>query len=89
MEITFARSARRHKVGRARARHVIENAYTVIRQPAPEGSPLRDDRLIHLGDDPTGRALEVVAVEVESGLHVIHVMDLRAKWRDYYEEGKP
>ncbi len=89
MEVTFAQSARRHKVGRARARHVVDNPYTVVRQPAPEGSQLSDDRLVLLGDDHTGRALEVVAVEVEGGLHVIHVMDLRAKWREHYEEGQP
>ena len=34
----------------------------------------------------TGRALEVVAIETVTGLHVIHVMDLRPKWRPYYEK---
>lgn len=87
-EVTFAQSARRHKVGRARARHVVDNPDTVVRQPAPAGSQLSDDRLVLLGDDHTGRAPEVVAVEVEGGRHVIHVMDLRATWREHQEEGQ-
>ena len=42
-----------------------------------------------LGDDDTGRALEVGAVEVhEDLLLVIHVMDLREKFRGSYEQGK-
>ena len=41
------------------------------------------------GDDDTGRALEVGAVEVsEDLLLVIHVMDLRGKLRGSYEQGK-
>jgi hypothetical protein len=88
VEVTFAQSARRHKVGKERARHVVRHPYIVIRQPAPPGSPLADDRLVFLGDDQTGRALEVVAIETRTGLHVIHVMDLRAKWRPYYEKGR-
>ena len=51
----------------------------VIRQPAPTSSPLNDDHLIFLGDDPPGRAWEVVAVETGDGIAVIHVMDLRSK----------
>ena len=42
-----------------------------------------------LGDDDTGRAREVGAVEVsEDLLLVIHVMDLREKLRGSYEQGK-
>jgi hypothetical protein len=42
-----------------------------------------------LGDDDTGRALEVGAVEIgEDRLLVIHVMDLREKYRGPYEKGK-
>ena len=46
-----------------------------------------DDRLIFLGADATGRALEVMAVELAGGtLLVIHAMDLRPKWRTVYDE---
>jgi hypothetical protein len=38
----------------------------------------------------TGRALEVMAVELDDGsLYVIHVMDLRDKYRPFYKEGTP
>jgi hypothetical protein len=52
--------------------------------PAPE--PGIDDRLVFLGDDPTGRALEVVAVHLPDCLLVIHVQDLQAKFRPYYDQ---
>ncbi len=48
-----------------------------MRLPGGEGF---DDRLVFLGDDTTGRALEVMAVPLIDGL--------RAKWRPQYEEGK-
>ena len=44
-------------------------------------------RLLILGDDDTGRALEVIAVEEDDTLIVIHAMDLRSKFRELYEEG--
>jgi hypothetical protein len=63
-----------------RARHVIDNPLVTLTLPAPE--PGIDGRLVFLGDDPTGRALEVVA----DCLLVIHVQDLRAKFRPYYDQ---
>lgn len=41
-----------------------------------------------MGDDATGRALEVMAGRTDRGLLVIHAMDLRPKWRALYEEAK-
>jgi hypothetical protein len=41
---------------------------------------------VFLGDDQTGRALEVVAVRLPDCLLVIHVQDLQAKFRPYYHE---
>lgn len=81
-------SARKHKIGRARAKYVIEHPYIVIAQRPPVDSPVQDPRLIFLGDDHTDRALEVVAIETKTGLLVIHAMDLRTKWRAEYERGK-
>ncbi len=90
MRIEFTQAARRHKVGQARVRYVIAHPFVVDRVPAPEGSPVTDDRIVFLGDDETGRALEVMAVEIEGdGLLVIHAMDLRNKYRDLYEEWRP
>ena len=86
-EVEFAGSARRHRVGKARALHVIRNARVQFIVADPDG---RDDRIVFLGDDKTGRALEVMGVELADGtLYVIHVMDLRAKYRVAYEEGRP
>jgi hypothetical protein len=85
MRIEFARSARRHRIGRARALHVIANPVVEVIVAGEEG---QEDRLVYLGDDATGRALEVMAVPIEAGILVIHVMDLRPKWRPLYEEGK-
>jgi hypothetical protein len=46
-----------------------------------------DDRLLYLGDDADGVALEVMAVELATNeLLVIHAMELRAKYGPFYEE---
>ena len=87
--IAFAQSARRHKIGQARVRHVVKHPFFTDRVPAPPGSLLPDDRLVFLGDDQTGRPLEVMAVELDDGgLLGIHAMDLRAKYQPACEEGK-
>lgn len=78
----FARSARRHRVGTARARHVIAHPYVVFTEDDPQG---RATKTIYLGDDPSGRALEVVTVETHDAILVIHVMDLGRKYRHIYE----
>jgi len=85
VRIDFAQSARRHRIGRDRVRQVIEDPVVELRLPGDEGY---DDRLVFLGDDATGRALEVMAVPLIDRLLVIHAMDLQAKWRPLYEEGK-
>jgi len=46
-----------------------------------EGVGDQDERVVFLGMDKSGRAIEVVAVESEHGLLVIHAMDMRPKWR--------
>lgn len=46
-------------------------------------------RLVFLGDDASGVALEVMAVEIEDdSLLVIHAMQLRGRYREQYEEAK-
>lgn len=58
-----------------------------FRVPPPPGSA--DDRLLYLGDDEDGMALEVMGVELKDGtLYVIHAMPLRPKYRQEYEEAK-
>lgn len=83
--VEFTQSSRRHKIGRARIRHVMSDPVVVVR--IEEVSDPRA-RVLYLGDDATGRALEVIAVEEGDRLVVIHAMDLRTKFRTLYEEGK-
>ena len=48
-----------------------------------------DERLIYLGDDADGLALEVMAVELgPDELYVIHAMTLRKQYRAQYEQAK-
>jgi hypothetical protein len=64
---------------------VIEHCGSRYRVPAPAGDG--DDRILYLGDDAEGVPLEVMAIEREDGgLHVIHAMPLRPKYRAWYDE---
>lgn len=85
-------SMRRHRVTRRQVRHVIDHAGLIFLQSAPPGAALADQRLVFLGDDESGTALEIMAVEVEDdsgdALTVIHAMALREKYRTQYEEAK-
>ena len=81
--VEFAQSARKHRVGRARVRQALANA--LVKASIPADSE-RQERIVFLGADDSGRVLEVLAVAIEGGLLVIHAMDLRPKWRDLYEK---
>ncbi|MGH2907562.1 MAG: hypothetical protein ACRDKI_12445 [Solirubrobacterales bacterium] len=49
----------------------------------------RSRRLLFLGDDADGNAVEVIAVVLsQDDLLVIHAMPLRNKFRERYEEAK-
>lgn len=56
------------------------------RLPLYSTEPGDEDLVIYLGFDPAGVALEVMAVELEDALLVIHAMKLRAKYQDAFEE---
>ncbi len=86
MRLRFTQAARKHKIGKSRVRHVIDNPLVVFRIPAPDA--YSDDRTLYLGDDGSGRALEVLTVPIEDGELVIHAMDLRAKYRFGYDAAK-
>lgn len=90
MELRFARPATRHRITRASTRFVIEHAGMWISLPPPPNSINRlDERLVFLGDDQNGRALEVMAVRAgDDDLLVIHAMELRPRFRDEYTELK-
>ena len=85
VKLRFTKSARLHKVGRARAVFAIEHAYAVVCVDRPAGAGYL---LMYLGDDETGRAFEVGGIEEGDTFVVIHVMDLRTKFRTAYETGK-
>ncbi|MFZ1925310.1 MAG: hypothetical protein WAU42_04105 [Solirubrobacteraceae bacterium] len=85
----FARSATRHRISKDRIRHVIATYRVRFDEPPPdtEGARTRSTRIVYLGDDDQGCALEVMAVEGEHGeLLVIHAMELRDKYRKRYED---
>jgi hypothetical protein len=85
--VRFANSASKHHISHDRAAHIINNCGFVLPQPSPrEDADDNDERLIFLGDDWNGIALEVIAIEGADGeLLVIHAQKLRAKNRDAYK----
>jgi hypothetical protein len=73
-EIRFTQSARKHRIGRASARHVLAGT-----EPMPVTTTGGTDAWLYLGPDERGRELEIIAVEVRPAeaapyLLVIHVM---------------
>lgn len=86
MRLRFTQAAPKHKIGKSRVKYVIDNPFVAFRITAPDAHP--DDRTLYLGDDGTGRALEVLTVPIEDGELVIHAMDLRARYRAVYDAAK-
>lgn len=89
-QITFARSATKHRISRERSLHVIDRygIQFVDRYWNPATSDV-DRRVYFLGDDLEEVALEVVAVELEEDeFSVIHAMKLRNRFRGLYEEAR-
>jgi hypothetical protein len=82
--VEFTQSARKHRIGRARVLQVLANP-VVVERIEESGSP--PVRLLILGADHSGRVLEVVAVEEDDMLVVIHAMDIRLKFRALHEVG--
>ena len=68
--VRFAKSARKHRIGKAHVLHVLENnePTTVL---VPE---TKDAQLLWAGIDDRGLELEVIAVKLAEYLLVIHVM---------------
>lgn len=69
-DLKFARSARKHRIGRAHALHVIHNT-THTRYPPTDDL---DARIEWIGPDDRGLELEIIAVELADLWLVIHVM---------------
>ena len=74
LEIRFTQSARKHRIGRASARHVLAST-----EPTAVTTSSGADAWLYVGPDERGRELEVIALEVHPAdggryLLVIHVM---------------
>ena len=74
-EIRFTQSARRRRIGRASARHVLATT-----DPTLVTTNSGSDAWLYVGPDERGRELEIIALEVQPAdaagpyLLVIHVM---------------
>jgi hypothetical protein len=83
VEVRWAKSAAKHRISHERIAHVVKTTDAIIREPAPEDSPLDDDRIVFLGPDQNDVLLEVVAIETDQGLLIIHAMKMRGKYRPF------
>ena len=88
MRLRWARTATKHRIDHNRSGYVVNTATTIIREPAPVRSPLKDERLVFLGADREGVLLEVMAVETDVGVLIIHAMRMRAKYERHLR-GQP
>jgi hypothetical protein len=90
VNLQWARAVTKHRISRERSRYVIEHCGLRFEQDPPADAPVgADPRLVFLGDDAEGIALEVMAIEVEvESLLVIHAMPLRDRYQEQYEEAK-
>ncbi len=88
-QITFARSATKHRISRQRSLYVIDHCgIQYVDMWSPMNSAV-DQRVVFVGDDLEEVALEVVAAEsAEDNFRVIHAMELRSRFRTLYEEAR-
>jgi hypothetical protein len=69
-KVRFTRDARKHKIGLARARFVIENNEPIQRP----GLFKNEKKLTWIGIDDRGLELEVIGIEDEYEIFIIHIM---------------
>lgn len=70
VHVRFAQSARRHRIGKARALYVINHSQSTV-VPADEENR---ERLVWVGPDDRDLELEVVAIVEPDYLLVVHIM---------------
>jgi hypothetical protein len=70
VEVRFTQSARKHRIGRAHALHVLNTVNPVI-TPA---TSVASERRTWIGPDDRGVELEIVGVVAPDCLLIIHVM---------------
>ena len=84
MEIRFAQSVRKHRIGKARVNFVMENnSYTVISSQDSEKI-----QWVWIAKDDRGLELEIVAVVLEQYLLITHVMptSLRRRKKNWQQK---
>ena len=87
MVIRFAPSASKHEIARDDIRYVIRHCGLAFDAPPPPGSPYTEDRILILGDTPTGVAIEILAIELDSGdLYVFHARKMGKQYQQQHEE---
>lgn len=88
--LRWARSASRHRIPRRSIRFVLARCRLWFTESPPAEAPDGEsERLLFLGDDERGRALEVVGIQRDDeSLVVIHAMALRDRYRADYEEAR-
>jgi len=75
--IRFTSNARKHKIGAAHARFVIENNVAI----RTSGQNEFEHRLFWVGVDDRGLELEIAGIEFEDEILVIHVMPMNFRRR--------
>lgn len=86
-EITWARSATKHRISRERSLYVVRHAGVCRRESEFPDEWYDDPRFLFLGPDLEGMPLEVIAVAPEDGsLMIIHAMPLRERYHGWYGE---
>jgi hypothetical protein len=70
MEIRFAQSARKHRIGKARVNYVMENNSHIVISSQDGGKV----QWVWIAKDDRGLELEIVAVVLELYVLVTHVM---------------
>ncbi len=75
--IRFTSDARKHKIGAAHARFVVENS-VAVRTP---GQNEFEHRLFWVGVDNRGLELEIAGIEFEDEILIIHVMPMNFRRR--------
>lgn len=69
-QIRFARSSRRHRIGKAHVHHVVAGNVPTVRTSDQTGDPV----LTWIATDDTGRELEIAVIETPGCFLVVHVM---------------
>ncbi|GAA4822567.1 hypothetical protein GCM10023353_33890 [Tomitella cavernea] len=76
-QIRWYRSARRHRIGKAHAMHVIDS----VEAEQVDATESSDARLVWIGKDDRGVELEIVALDLDHAVVVIRVMPTELRRR--------